>query len=810
MFGNYVKTAFRNLIRNKLFSFINIVGLAIGLAACALILLFVRDEYGWDDHWDRAEDIYRLETTLQHPVGTDRLSPYAPDPMKDILLETVPEVEAVTRYIGGGMSILRDGAVMVQEGMIADQNFFEFFDFEFVAGDPTTAFSSLNSVVLSERTALAFFGAETPVGETVTVRVGGDFRDFTVTAVIENPLVDSHIEHDFILPFNREYFEGARWFTEDWRFLYRNVFVKFAPGTNVDSIRGLLPSLVEQHRPKPQDEAGQENARTVLLHLVALKDAHLYSHAATSDPDVLMGFTGLAGLILLIAVANFLNLSMARTSNRAREVAMRKVVGASRKQIIQQFLGEATALALIAMTVAFVFVEISLPYYNEFLSAVVALDFFEGPGVVAGGLLLVITVGLVAGSFQATFFALLKPRDVLYSNMSSDHSTGRLRSILVVAQFTISIALMVGAFFVNKQTDYARSLDLGFNPENLIVLAGTNGDHSNSLKNRLLSSDYIVSVGRSSDVPTRGSEDRLTMRQVTSDELVTLDGLPTDPDFFSVFEIPLVAGRYLTDTDADYLRQRDGETGYRERANIVVNKMGAELLGFVDPVAAIGQTIPTNLTATQYLEATIVGVVDDFHFDSARDVIRPGIYYLDERRLSEMTVRLDQFNRDAALAELEATWRDMFPEQVLIYRYMSDLVEEQYQTEDQLSTALLAFTLLAVSISCLGLYGLASFAVARRTKEIGIRRVLGASFSDVAVMLIWQFSKPIVVALVVALPLAIYLVNDWLNGFAYRIDMDAVPFILVALTAVAIGWVTVAGHAFKVARANPVKALRYE
>lgn len=810
MFSNYVKIAFRTLIRNKLFSFINIIGLAIGLAACALILLFVRDEFGWDDHWERAEDIYRLETTLQNPVSTDRLSPYAPDPMKDILLDSVPEVEAVTRYMEGGMSIMRDGAVMLQEGLLADPNFFEFFGFEFLVGDPATAFNSMNSVVISERTALSFYGDEPALGRTVTIRIGGEFRDFTISAVIKDPVVDTHIDHDFILPFNREYFVGARWFTEDWRFLYRNVFVKFAPGTNVDGVRAALPGLVEQHRPKPEDEAGQENARTVLLHLVALTDAHLYSHAATSDPDVLMGFVGLAALILLIAVANFLNLSMARTSNRAREVAMRKVVGASRKQIVEQFLGEATALALIAMTVAFVLVEISLPYYNEFLSAVVAFDFFAGPGIAVGGLMLVITVGLVAGSFQATYFALLKPRDVLYSNMSSDHSTGRLRSILVVAQFTISIALMVGAFFVNKQTNFARTLNLGFNPENLIVVAGTNSDQSNALKTRLLASDHIVSVGRSSDVPTRGSEDRLTMRQLGSEELVTLDGLPTDADFFSVFEIALIAGRYLTDTEADYLRQRTGDGEYRERANIVVNKSGAELLGFKDPASAVGQTVPTNLTATQYLEATIVGVVDDFHFDSARDVIRPGIYYLDERRLAEMTVRLSRFNREAAIADLEAVWRDMFPDQVLFYSYMSDLVEEQYQTEDQLSTALMAFTLLAVTISCLGLYGLASFAVDRRTKEIGIRRVLGASFTDVAVMLIWQFSKPIVIALLVALPVAVYMVNDWLNGFAYRIDMEAAPFIMVALTAVAIGWATVAGHAFKVARANPVKALRYE
>lgn len=810
MYGNYLKTAFRNLMRNKLYSFINIAGLAIGLAACSLILLFVRDEFSWDNHWKRADDIYRLETTLQFPVGSDRLSPNAPDPMKDILLDTYSEVEAVTRYMSGGLSVRRGGDVAIQQGMLTDQNFFEFFDFEFLAGDASTAFQTMNNVVMSERTATAFFGEEPALGQTVSVSVGGEFRDFTVTGIIADPVVDTHIRHDFIIPFNREYFAGARWFTEDWRFLYRDVFVRFAPGTNVDLIRADLPGLVERHQPKQDEDIGQENARTTILHLVALKDAHLHSHAATSDPDVLIGFVGLAMLILLIAIANFLNLSMARTSNRAREVAMRKVVGASRGQIIQQFLGETTALALIAMAVAFVIVELALPYYNEFLSAVVEFNFFTGPGIAVGGLLLVLAIGLVAGSAQATYFALLKPRDVLYSNMSPDHSTGKLRSVLVVSQFTISIALMVIAFFVNKQTDFARSLDLGFNPDGLVVVAGTNSSQSNSFKARLLESPHIVSVGRSSDVPTRGSEDRLTMRQVSSQELVTLDGLPTDPDFFTAYEIPLIAGRFLTDAEADYLRRREGDSEYRERANVVVNKSGAELLGFADAAAAVGQIVPTNLTPTQYLEATIVGVVDDFHFDSVRDVIRPGIYYLDERRLAEMTVRLDRFNREAALAALEQAWRETFPDRVLVYRYMNELVEAQYETEDQLSTALYAFTILAITISCLGLYGLASFAVERRTKEIGIRRVLGASFSDVAVMLIWQFSKPIVIALTVALPIALYFVSDWLSGFAYRIDVELLPFITTGVLALVIGWLTVAGHAFRVARANPIKALRYE
>jgi putative ABC transport system permease protein len=810
MFQNYLKTAIRSLLRNKLFSAINIIGLAIGLAAFILIMLFVRDEFNWDSHWADADNTYRLENTYTRENQPDRPSPNAVDPLRDIFLDTFREVEDITRYIDIGLTLRANGELFQENVHNADANYFDFFKIAFLEGSADTALSNLSDVVISKRIAQKYFGDGPALGKTLSVGVRGEFHDFIVSAVIESPRENSVVQHDIILPFNREYFVGARWFTEDWRFALRQTFVRFEEGTDMALVRSELPGIIDRHLPKTTQ--GQENGRnwSMKLRLVQIGDVHLYGNGANADPDVLIGFAGIALLILAIALVNFLNLSMARTAHRAREVAMRKVVGASRSQIVQQFLGESVLLAFIALLLALAMVELALPHYNEFLSSVIDLDVLAQPAMMAAVILLGIGVGVSAGSFQATYFAMLKPHDVLYSSTASDNGTGKLRLGLVVAQFSISVALMIIAFYVNKQTEFARQLELGFNPDDLLVVSGTNNSQSETFKQRLLASPYIRAVGRSSDVPTEGSEDRLHIRPVTGGEQVMLDGLPTGPDFFRAYEIPLIAGRYLSDTGADVLRARTEEPEYAGAANIVVNAMGARLLGFETPEAAIGQQVSADLSSSLRIDATIVGVVADFHFDSARDVIRPGIYYIDFIRNSDMSVRIDGTNREAAIQAIELAWRETYPDALLNYRVMADMVDRQYQTDDRLGDVLVIFTLLAVLISCMGLYGLASFTAERRTREIGIRKVLGASVPDLVTLLIWQFSKPILVANLIAWPVAFYFLNDWLSGFAYRVEVGVVPFLLLGGGALLIGWLTVASHAVSVARATPIAALRHE
>lgn len=811
MLQNYLKIAFRSLINNKLYSTINIVGLAVGLAAFMLIVLFVRDQFAWESHWQDADNIYRIENTYLRPGSPERRTPNAVEPIRDVFLDTFAEIEDITRYFDTGLAIRHEGQLVAQPALLADANFFDIFEHEFLEGSADTALLEFTNAVLSERTARRYFGEGSALGKTITIRARGEYYDFKVSGIIADPVANTQILTDMIIPFNREYFVGARWFTEDWRFAVRRTFAKLKEGTDPALMAAEFPALVERHLPKTQ--AGMETGRNwgVRIDMVPITDIRLYGNDATTNPDVLFGMLGVAFLILIIAVVNYINLSMARTAHRAREVAIRKVVGASRAQITQQFLGEAVILAFLALLLAMAVAESTLPYFNEFLMSVVSLDLVGEPAALALFVVLGIGVGLSAGSFQAVFFAALKPRDVLYSSTASDNGTSKLRSGLVIAQFTISIGLMIVTFFVNKQTEYAQSLDLGFNPDNLVVVAGTNNSRSDEFKAKLLDSPFIHAVGRSSDVPTEGSEDRLLIQPVKGDEKVTLDGLPTDSDFFKVYEIPLIAGRYLQPTEADILRKRgEDSTGYKSTGNIVVNRAGIKKLGFENPEAAIGQVVTTDLTSTVRVDARIVGVVEDFHFDSARDAIRPGIYYHDERRRSDMSVRIDAANQDLAITAIRDAWQETFPESFFDYRVMADMVERQYQADNRLSDVLIAFTMLAIAISCMGLYGLASFAAERRTKEIGIRKVLGASLRDIVQLLLWQFSKPILIANLIAWPAAFYFVSDWLAGFAYRVSMDVMPFVGVGIAALLIGWFTVATRALVVARANPIKALRYE
>ena len=808
MYKNYLITAVRSLGRHKLFSLINIVGLAIGLAACILIMLFVRDEYSWDEHWDRAADTYTLQSTLTFPLAEDRRSPGAVDPLKDIFLETFPEVESITRYIAGGSYVRKGSDIFREPTLYADHNFVDFFGFDFVEGDAATAMTDLRSVIINETLARKIFGNQLALGQVMSVDTNG-YQDYRVAGVIKDIPRTSHINFSIIVPFDRNYFVGGRWFTEDWRFTYRTNYIRFKPGTDVSLTASQLPALIEQHMPKETGGLESGRGRGMKLHLVPIEDIYLERKAQTGELATLHAFIGVALLILVIAIINFLNLSMARTAYRAREVALRKVVGATRPQIAQQFLAESVVLAMIALVLALALVEIALPYYNELLSAFVALDLLGEPAIMLGLGLLGVLVGLSAGSMHATYFAMLKPTNVLHTSGTADGGKSRFRLALVIGQFAISITLMATSFFVAKQTDYARSMDLGFNPEGLVVVSGSSG-RSDAFKQRLLESPYISLVGRSSDVPTRFSEDRLGMRPVTGGDKVTLDGLPIDADFFKVYEIPMLAGRHLDAANvSDTFRSRDGE-GYTNATNIIVNAMGAKLLGFPTPASAINQLIRTDLSANFAFDARIVGVSGDFHFDSVRNVKRPGIYYIDERRQSEMSVRFASDDREAGMAALNAAWQELFPESLPFIQAMTQMVEEQYQADDKLGKLLSAFTFLAILISCLGLFGLSSFTVERRTKEIGIRKVLGARYFDITALLLWQFSRPILAAVVIAVPIAIYATNQWLSSFVYRIDLTAMPLIFISIAVLVISWLTVAGHAFKVARANPIKALRYE
>ncbi|GHF19963.1 ABC transporter permease [Kordiimonas sediminis] len=814
MIRHYLKIAGRAMARNKLFSFLNMAGLAIGLAAFILITLFVHNEFSWDDHWQRSEDIYRVEGTITFPVREDRPTPNAPGPVKDLLEQSFSGVEAIARHIVYPTTVKVGETLYAQQVIHADNGFMDFWNVPLLAGDSGQALSDPSGVIISERLARTYFTntvALTDVlGSTISVNIQGQMKMFRITGVAKNPADTTHAPMDMIVRFNRQNFDGARWFSDGWRSNPWKTYIRVAPDVDVAAMEAELPKLLEAAMPPAAADQDPARRRGLVLDLRAVGDIHLYGNDSSADVSSLYGMLAIAFLILLIAVINFLNLSMARVAYRSREVAVRKVVGAGNTQIMQQFLGESVLFAFVSLLLALVMVEVSLPYYNAFLNAVIEIDFLAEPLVLVLILLLGLGVGLSAGSFHALYFAYLKPGEVLYNNSSDNPGGSFFRKVLVVGQFTIAIALMTVAVFVNRQIEYASRVDLGFDDQNLLVVSGVTADVSDTFKQTLLSSPFISAVGRSSDVPTEGSEDRLQILPNAGGEKVTLDGLPIGPDFFSVYNIPLAAGRYLTNAEPDILRSRLEEGEYRGAANILINAAGAKVLGFDTPEAAVGYVGQVNLSTSLAFEGRIVGIVQDFHFDSLRSAIRPGVYYVDQMRIPDMTLRIDSKNRDAAISVLEEAWREFFPSDLLAYREMTQMVEDQYQLDMRLGTMLTGFTILAFVISCLGLYGLAAFMIERRTREIGIRKVLGAAVPDIMGLLLWQFSKPILIAILIAGPFAFLFLQDWLQAFAYRIDLTLLPFIGVCSATLMIGWVTVFGHVLAVSRKPPITAIRYE
>lgn len=809
MWKNYLITAYRNLVRNKLFTGINVIGLAMGLAAFMIILMFVRQELTYDRFWADSDRIFRVEARYSFDNQDDRVSQAAPRPVLPLMEARYAEIEATARFLRFNMQVRVDGSLTEMPTMFVEGDLFSVFDYTFLEGSAEAALATTRGVVLPESEAKRLLGQGPYLGREVAIMFG-ETNSYVVTGVVRDLPVDTALVNAAMVPLVLSDFEGARWFNDSWHFAIMESYMKLSSARAAETIRADLPALVEEHTERQQ--GGTETAgRHTTLSLQALHDIHTNPDYGR-DPVVMYGFVGIAALILLIAVMNFLNLSMARTAYRAREVAVRKVVGAHRSQILQQFLAESVVLAGIALVVAFAILEFSLVYVRSMLRAFVELGTVNDPMLFGFLIGLGLLVGLSAGSLHASYFALLDPVKPLKGQVSADGGAAKLRFTLVLMQFAISIGLMSSALIVALQTDYARSMSLGFSTDGLWIVSGSSSGagQQDQLKTELLQHPSITAVGRASDVPTRESEDRIAMRRPADGVEVILDGLPIDAGFFDAFDIPLLAGRMVSeDRPSDVIRTRE-DRAYKVAVNVIVNKLGAETLGFAYPAEAVGQTVDTNLTQAHPVAITIVGVTDDFHFDSARNVIRPGIYYLDPLRMSEMAVRFNPAERDAALAHLRDIWAGLYPNRMLRWWDMSDLVGAQYEDDEALMNMLFVFTGLAVAISALGLFGLAAFSAERRTREIGVRKVLGARPIQLVALLSWQFSKPILIGALIAIPAAFLLVQDWLEGFAYKIPLTPWPFLAVVVAALLIGALTVSGYAIKAARTRPVDALRYE
>ena len=825
MLGHYLTVAYRNLTKSPLYTMLNVASLAIGLAACILILLYVRGEFSFDRWVPQGNSIIRVHTRYDIPGRQPFIAEQAPGPAMKAMQSYFPEVETGTRIHVRRPRIQRGDKVFFDRIYLVDPTFFEVFDLPLLEGERSTALKDTSSVILSVSMAKKYFGNNSPIGKTLTLDDDVRDREFKVTGVIADAPKNSHLRWDFIGRFEEAEFKKQPWIADTWTSVNMSMYLKLRPGADIDAFNAALPKFEE--KVVPNTKYGDEEFPThefLRLSVMALPDLHLHSIShANAKPRYagVVTFAAVAILILIIACINFMNLATARASQRAREVALRKVVGASRQTLILQFLGESTVLALVSLLFALGIVELALPAYNNFLDRTLELAFFGAGTLIPWLIALVAFVGLLGGLYPAVYLSRFRPAHVLKANKSSDaQGSVWLRSGLVVVQFAISIALIICTGVVYGQYRYTQTKDLGFDKGGLIIVRGMGRNdaskQSDVIKAEIAALPGVMSVTRSSDVPGDSSENNSPVQRPgeTSSRPVVIGRYSVDWDFLKAYRVKLVAGRFFDETrsadDARFVSVDDLPTEPQGVISVLINERGVERLGYPSPQAAIGERLKFGGPGESMADVEIVGVLKNFHYRSIRQEIRPTIYLRQATGFNEISVRARPGMENEVMAGIESVWKRHIPTVPFSAEYLEETLKSLYTEERAQAQMFGIFAILAVIIACMGLYGLASFTAARRTKEIGIRKVLGASSWDIVKLLVWQFSKPVVFANVIAWPVAAYVMHRWLSTFEYRIGLEPVLFVVAGAIALLIAWGTVGGHAFRVSRTPPSQSLRYE
>lgn len=827
MFINYFLIVLRHIVRNRLHSIINIAGFSLGLAACFLIFLFVSYQTSYDKWLPNSQNIFRVNyfgTIGDTSVATSR----TPGVAKAPLVDRFAEIEEATRFYYMNPLVESGDKAFKEDIWMADLNFLEVIELPFVIGDRQTAFSSLSNIVISESIAEKFFGNAAPLGRVLSFRHQGLQRSYQVSGIFRDLPRNSEFDFKIIFPLDDNLHANSPGINQGWFRTRGQLYLKLKPGSDIDSINDQLPDLVAQHLP-PKPSADAPN-RTVELQVQNIRDIHLYSDNHPFGPiqgikpigDItqVYAFGTISILILIIACVNFVNLSTARSMRRAKEVGLRKVVGASRLELVKQFLTENMIIVSVSLFVAFVIVDLLLPVFNQTLALSLSLETVSLSSLIFAILGLLLLIGSAAGLYPALYLSAFQPAKVLTS--SGGQSTFPLTSVraaLTIFQFTVSIALIIATSVVAAQNFYSINKDLGFSKENKIVIRQIY--EPRAFENRAAITDAILklpdveAVSYSTLPPTDriGWVQNMSVAGRTDATEVALSSISIDPNYLSVYDIPILHGRNL-----DWARPKDlfidkkPEVGnLMPIGSALINQSAMRLFGFKGPQDALGQILHQTRGNLGVRRMEIVGIVPDYHYDSAREPIRPLVYNYWPDFFWNLTVKYRDDTDVAGLQnQLKAVWNTYVPSVAYNGESMESLVARQYSSEIKQSKILFIFAAFAILISCLGLYGLAAFTAEKRMREIAIRKVHGAYVWDIAKLLLAQFSKPVLIANVIAWPIAWYFMNDYLSGFVFRIDLTFSYFIGTGLTALLIAWATTVIQIVKVARTNPVHALQSE
>ncbi|MFQ5675331.1 MAG: ABC transporter permease [bacterium] len=778
MFKNYLKIAWRSIVRRKSSSFINIVGLATGMMVCILIFLWVDHELSYDKFNEHADDIYRVVENQYYANGQIFPVAVTPTALSPALKEQFPEIIKSTRFAFQNRTFKYGEKIFNEEGASVDPDFFDIFTIPFIKGDPQTALSNPQSAVLTEQLAAKYFDAEEPIGKTLRV---DNSEDLVVTGVIKNIPDNSHFHVDYLGRFTSEDVWGSNW-------LY--TYVRLQEGTPSPEVNHKIIDLIKKNK---------ENSVTE-IYLQPLTKIHLYSSGKYTadigghgDIRYVQIFSIVAIFVLIIACINFVNLATARSERRAREVGLRKVVGAQRHQLIRQFFGEAILMSLLAFIVALLLTEMLLPVFNDLSGKTLSLDQWRVE-FLFGFLGIVIFSGLVSGSYPALYLSSFSPLQTLKGRKGIAPTGSLFRKILVVMQFTLSVMMIIGTIVVSRQIDYIRNKNLGLEKENLayVWMPGKFREKYETAKHELLKNPSIVSVTATSQLPTyvASSTSGWDWQGKNPDDNVLMHFILVDYDYLQTFKMALAEGRFFSPEFAT------------DSLAAVVNETAVEVMGMTSP---IGQRLSIGRNNLH-----IVGVVKDFHFKPIRTKIEPMVLLLTQNRFNIMVLKISPGNIPSTVDYIKDVYKKFDAETPFELSFLDERYERLYRTEQRIGSISAYFAVVAILISCLGLYGLAAFMAEQRTKEIGIRKVLGATISHIFLLLSRNFVLLVVLANLIAWPLAYFVMSKWLQNYAYHTSLQVAIFAIAAIVTVAIVLLTICTQTIRAARANPVESLRYE
>lgn len=801
MLKNYLKIALRNIRNKKFYSLLNLLGLSIGITAGVLIIIYVQDELSYDQFHPNAENKY--VAGLDGKMGNQEIMGiHTPPVMAGIILEETPGIQSVTKtYNAGDIVFRKDDQVFTEKSVYwADSTFFDFFGFELMQGDRETVLDSPNKVVLTESAATKYFGSENPIGQTISV--GNDQSSYEVTGLTADPPHNTHFEFDILLSFSSiDYSRSTQWLSNSI-----NTYLEVNPNVSISEIEESFDELVTKYvGPQMEQFMGatieQMEAQGNQYGYFAFPILDLHLHAsgmvsafkAPSDITYVYIFSVIGFFLILIACVNFMNLYTASASGRAKEVGLRKTLGAERNSMMTQFLFESILYVLLAAILSVFLIYLILPWFNSLSGKMLTLQIFTEPwflGTMSG---LIIIIGLIAGSYPAFYLTSFSPVDVLKGRVRRGAQSSGFRSTLVVGQFFISIGLIACTILVNQQLQFMQNKNLGFNKEQSIVLTNTSRLDNNRepFKEELLSDTRVLAASYTTfTIP--GTQNVTVFQRPETDSDYIMAMYYADHDHWEALGFEMAEGRYFS------------ENFPTDSSAIVINQTAVQELGLDEPV---GQEIifPGNDNRVY----DVIGVMKDFNFQSLRDEIMPLAIVLTETA-NEMIVRFQSEDPRDAVNMITSTWDEYSAGEPVDYTFLDDDFDELFREEQRLGAVFTAFTIIAIFIACLGLLGLSAYMAERRTQEIGIRKVMGATVPNILGLLSVEFLKLIGIAFLLAIPISWYFIQNWLQGFAYRTEISPMIFVFTALATIGIVLVTISWQTLKAAFMNPVRSIKTE